>query len=218
MSTLAEDLLILSLPDYRGKSPGTALNMNFALAAAVIIELMTLGRLGTDELKRLKTLRTESTGDEVLDSVMREVAESAPPRHSREWIVRLSAGTVDLRKRFLARMRDRGTVQHQRRRVLGLFPYERYYMLDPTPATRLRGRLREVLVHDRRSDPREVVLISLLYSTGLLGGQLPKSERNRARKRAAEISTSESVAKAVAELGAADAAVSALITTRPETD
>ncbi len=211
MSTLAEELLILSLPDYTGRSPGTALGLDQALSGAVIIELMTLGRIKPDGSGRLMVVNREPTNNGVLNNALRKIAEAKPGLNSREWISRLAWEKPRLRSCLLQQMRDHGTVQQKRRRFLGMIPISRYYMLDPTPATRLRHEIRRALLMDRYCDPRMVILISLLIAARLLGAQLPPEERQLARERAKELIRHDTIVKAVADLGGAEAAVSAII-------
>lgn|GEM_PF-1793649 len=206
MFNLAEELLILSLPDALGKKVGMAGNISYALTGAFIIELMTRGRARLNDKKKLEITDSSSTGNELLDEVIQRIRGAKRPATAQTWIGNLALAIKRLRPRVLQPLVDKGIVRAEPKKFLGLFPYTYYFLFDPTPAMEIRERLRASLIDERAMEARTLLLVSILQASRFLTAQLPKTERKAANKKAAQLMKENAIAKAIADQNAAVAA------------
>lgn len=125
---IAEDLLLLLYDDESGKPIAGNPGLDYALAGAVVIELTLLGKVDVagdgDTVKpgRLKVLDTTPTGDAVLDERLAILAQKAGAK-PKDLMGKLSK---KLRDQLLVRLAERGVLEADKGKVLGLFPVTRW--------------------------------------------------------------------------------------------
>ncbi len=158
----AEDFMLLAMRDDAAGGPLIGnLPLECGLAAAILMELVDAGRIDTTG-DRVVVRDPAPVGVAELDDVLaRIVTEQA---HDLGWWVR--SARSGLYGRFLAKLVARGVVTQQRGRVLGIFPTSFPRLADTTAGHELRDRL-EAVLGAGAADPRDVVLLAIVYATGL---------------------------------------------------
>jgi hypothetical protein len=92
---------------------------------------------------------------------------------------------------------ERGVLDEQRHRTLGVFKSVRYPELDPGPEQELRARLRRVLVEGEEPSAFDASLLGLLVPLDLVKRVVDKEERKAAKARAKQIAQRGPVGDAV---------------------
>jgi hypothetical protein len=197
---IAEDLLLLLYDDESGKPIVGSPGLDYALASAVLIELTLLGKvdLGGDgeavKKDRLVVRDTTPTDDPVVDQRLAIVAEKvgAKPQNV---VDKLSK---KLRPELLARLSDRGVLQADKEKVLGLFPVTRWPAQDARHELEVRAALESALKLGMQPDARTASLIALLHALGVVPKVItdPVDEKEL-KQRAQEIAESTWAADAV---------------------
>ncbi|MFI6677908.1 GPP34 family phosphoprotein [Kribbella sp. NPDC050470] len=207
---IAEDLLLLLYDDESGKPITGSPGLDYALAGAVLIELTMLGKLDVagegEEVKRgrLKVLDATPTGDGILDERLAYVA-GKPGKRPKDQIGRLSK---KLREQVLARLAERGVLEADQDKVLGLFPVTRWPAKDARHEAEMRTALESVLKVGTTPDERTGALVALLSALNVVPKIVTDAVDKKALKhRAKEIAESDwaadAVKKAVSEMQAA---------------
>jgi len=207
---IAEDLLLLMYDDESGKPITGAPGLDYALAGAVLIELTLLGKVDIAEAGeqvkagRLKILDTTPTGDAVLDQRLAILASKSGAR-PKDQLAKLSK---KLREEVLARLAERGVLEADKGKVLGLFPVTRWPAKDARHEAEIRSGLENVLKLGTQPDERTAALIALLSALNVVPKVITDAVDKKAlKRRAKEIAESEwaaaAVRKAVAEMQAA---------------
>jgi len=212
---LAEDLLLLLYDDETGKPIAGSPGLDYALAGAVLIELTLLrkidvARAGEDVKEgRLKVLDATPTGDALLDERLAFLAgkEGQKPQNL---MAKLSK---KLRDQVLARLAERGILEAEEGKVLGLFPVTRWPAKDARHEGQVRSALENVLKLGTQPDERIGSLIALLNALKVVPKIVTDAVDEKAlKRRAKEISESAWAADAVkAAVDAMQAAVTAAI-------
>jgi hypothetical protein len=211
MTTLADDLLLLLLDDVSGRPRIEGTKLDYGLAGGVLMQLALASRIDAAGPARRATVAVVDAGpaeDEILDDALRRIGKQ--PRRADNLVAALSKG---LRRRLLTRAEQRGQLRHERGRVLGVFPSDRWPAADDRRRRELTGRLREVLVVGRTPDADTAALVALLASVDaahVVVGVLDRAERKAVRRRAREIGrgawAADAVRRAVEAVQAAVAA------------
>ncbi|GAA0621045.1 GPP34 family phosphoprotein [Kribbella sandramycini] len=207
---IAEDLLLLLYDDDSGKPIAGSPGLDYALAGAVLIELTVLGKLDItaagDGVKpgRLKVLDATPTGDPVLDERLAYVVDK-PGKKPKDQIGRLSK---KLRDQLLARLAERGILQADAGKVLGLFPVTRWPAKDARHEGEVRTALEAALRIGTTPDQRTGALIALLSALNVVPKVITDAvDKRQLRQRAKLIAESDwaadAVKKAVTEMQAA---------------
>jgi len=159
---IAEDLTLLLLDDEKGTFRASSY-LATVLGGAVLIEL-ALTEAATVEEKtsmwRSAKVHAESgppPADPVLAEALRTVAEK--DRSADDLVDRLGKG---LKETLTDRLVERGILDRQQDKVLGLFPRTRWPMTDATHEQEVRRQVTAALVQGTEPDPRTAALVALL--------------------------------------------------------
>ncbi len=206
---IAEDILLLATDDTTGKTKVASIELDAALAGALLVELAGAARIefqGTGRAAKVVVTDTAPLGDALLDAALRSLAEKTLLRAGAA-IRRLGHG---LRMQLHADLRDRGVERQETGSVLGLIPTTRWPVRDADYETGLREAILAALRQGGQPDDRVAAVISLLAAANMLGTVVPHPQLKAARARAQEIgagsAAGDSVRTAIAQAQAVVAA------------
>lgn len=212
---IAEDLLLLMYDDESGKPLTGNPGLDYALAGAVLIELTMLGKVdvaGAGEAVKKDRLIVRDgtpTGDPLLDArlVLLTDREGAKPKNV------LDKVSKKLRGELLARLSEKGVLQAEKEKMLGLFPVTRWPANDATHELQVRAGLESALKLGTQPDDRTAALIALLHALNVVPKVVADSVDKKAlKRRAKEIAESAWAADAVRQaVQAVQAALTAAI-------
>lgn len=194
---LHEEVLLLALRDEEGTiASGTM--YQYAIAGAILSELMLQGRIAVDDSGRKKlatVLDPRPTGAPLLDECLDKVAASKP-KPLDHWVARF-ANIKNLKHRVAERLCDRGILHEDEGTILLLFTRRIYPETDSRPEQEIVERLRRAIFTDTRDiDPRTVVLVSLANSAGILKVSFDKKELKARQERLEQVINGDLVGKA----------------------
>ena len=203
---LYEELLLLILHEEKGTAKGTYANL--ALAAGVLGELVTEGRLEVADDKKgtVTVLDASPTGEPAMDVALEKMASARRPKPLRSWIERI-AGMRGLRDRVADPLVEQGVLREESKKVLGVFSSTRYPEADPEPQDELVERLRQAVFGDAEVDEHMCLLVAIASPAELLprifGRREVAQRKDRVEALAADERLGEATRKAVQQLQAA---------------
>ena len=195
----AEEITLLMLNDEDGEFvhvPGWS--MQCAYAGAVLMDLALEYRVDTD-LKRLVLLDPTPLGDDLLDPTLALIAQSKETHDARYWVDHLADGGEEVRERSLARLVERGILRREEDRFLWVFQSRRYPIVDGEVEREVKLRIMEVLFGNDIPDPRDIVLLCLVDSCGILRELLTARELERASRRIEQVRRLDLIGQAVSK-------------------
>jgi hypothetical protein len=123
---------------------------------------------------------------------------------------RLRSDLKNLKERCLDRLVAKGILRRERRRLLWVFPIDRFPTENPRAEADVRHRIRNIVLEGETPDEESVALIGLMKACDLINEVFVKPERRDAKRTIKKITSSEEIAKsvsgAVADVTAAIAA------------
>lgn len=168
MLTTVEDFVLLALDARTGDFRGiNAEYLHAGLIGAAVMELALQGRIDSD-VDKAWVIDTKPTGDGTLDPVMAEMARPGFPPQIEQVIGRLMPLGDTVQEAALARLCGKGVLERSEMRSLLLKKVTRYSVKDGRSLAETQGRLRELLTGDGLPDPRDVCLITLAKTCGLM--------------------------------------------------
>jgi hypothetical protein len=197
--TIAEEVLLLAYREDTGKPIIGSMELDCALAGALLAELAVRGRVGFDG-KKLRVENGSPLGDEELDATLSRIIGEAGRHDASWWVGKLRMGR--LRKRLLTRLAARGVLSEQEGKILGIFPTTRYPELDPRHEQGVRERVRNVLT-GAEPDERTAVLFAVMHAAKLDRKAFPGAPKDRVKEIAQGQWTGEAVRKTIASVHAA---------------
>jgi golgi phosphoprotein 3 len=197
MPTFSEEFLLLALSDPKGgfvREPPE--RFDNALAGAILMDLALLNRIDTD-IEHLILIDAAPTGDSLLDKVLAAIHEYPDSKSTAYWIEEIRYRLDEFRDILIGRLVDRGMVQREDKKLLGIFPQTRYAVLPASEAQKVRERLRTLILSDDIPDPRDILLISLLVSCNLVDRLFSRAETGEVQDRIEQISQMDLIGQAV---------------------
>ena len=213
---IAEDVLLLATDDATGKATISALQLDPALAGAVLIELVVAGRVNLlSEERQAKVVVTDGTplGDPVLDVALQSLIDKGPCKPVQA--IRLLA--KGLRARLNDLLEQRGILRRESGKVLGLFPTTRWPARDSGPEQDVRALVVGVLLNGQEPDGRTAAVISVLTAADMLKTVVQRPDIKAAKARGKDIGAGnwagDSIRKVIQETQAAMTAAVMVSTT-----
>ena len=195
----AEEITLLMLNDEDGefvRVPGWSLQCAFA--GAVLMDLALENRIDTD-LKRLVLIDPTPLGDDVLDSILAQIAQAKETRDARHWVEDIADNVEQIREGALAGLVERGILRREENRFLWVFQSRRYPIVDGEVEREVKLRIMEVLFGNEIPDPRDIVLICLADACGILRELLSARELERAAARIEQVRKLDLIGQAVSK-------------------
>jgi golgi phosphoprotein 3 len=204
MLGFVEEIVLLQLDDSQGRFVNLPLSAaDVILAGAALMELALSNHIDSD-LDRLILVDAKPTGDDILDDVLKQVAEAGSEMGAGAVLDRISVNGEKYQEIALKRLVAKGILREESGRFLWVFHTRRYPVIDDTEQREVRARLRQLVLTDEIPDPRDVVLICLIEACGLLGLVLSPDEIARTQTRVEQLGRldliGQAVTKAVAEI------------------
>ena len=192
--TLKEKLLLLSISNKTGWS--YASNFSYALAGAIILELVENKKLILSE-NRLVIRNTKSTGDIILDDVIKRIRKKEKKLKIKRWVSKIGLSPHKYKKEIYTRLISMKVLEKKIFRFLGIIPIDKYPVIDIKLKDEFINDLRN-LINGKNDDEELKILLSLLGALSILGRIFKdKEERKKAKKMVKEIKSSSEIGKAV---------------------
>lgn len=199
MLTVAEEMLLLVLDDNSGTFiTEPDININYALAGAVLADLALKGRIEADPDK-LFVLDNTPTGDTVQDAVLERIAEADEVQDTSYWVAEIGQRGEEVREHLLTRLVDRGILKRVEEKVLWVFETRRYPTIDGREEREVKKRILDTLLSEGTPNHEDAVIISLVDSCNLFRQILGDRELENLRGRIEAIADSEAIGLAVGE-------------------
>ena len=197
MLGFVEEIVLLQLDDSQGKFVNLPLSAaDVVLAGAALMELALANRVDCD-LEQLVLVDPTPTGDDILDDVLKRLAEADGELTADAVLERLSVNGEKYQEIALQRLIAKGVLREENGRFLWVFRTRRYPVVDDSEQREVRARLRQLVLTDEIPDPRDVELICLIDACGLLGLVLGPDEIAQTKTRVEQLGRLDLIGQAV---------------------
>ena len=208
---LHEEIALLALQEEKDTFALEAKYL-YAIGAAILAELLLSNLISVEETKKKLVNPVSATpiGDPVIDECLEKITSAKRSASLRDWVSRF-ARMKDLKHRVAAQLCSRRILQATEDKVLFIFKRKLYFQINLQPRKNLVERLRLAIFTDTEDvEPRTVILVSLVNSTGLLEMVFDKKGLKDRKERIEQIINGEATGPAAKEaIAAMQAAVMA---------
>jgi golgi phosphoprotein 3 len=195
MLTFAEELLLLSHDEKTGHFHNMDDAMP-ALAGAVLMELAIRDRIDTD-LDKLMVVDGTPTGEPVLDGILAQMVAEPGTHSTDDWVDFLKHNGQEIHDAALARLIERGILRREEAKVLWVFGTRRYPLIENHEQQEVKLRIANLLMSDEIPDARDIVIIALAQSCGLLEHIFSTDELDSSKPRIEQIVRLDLIGQAV---------------------
>ncbi|MCP3967898.1 MAG: GPP34 family phosphoprotein [Lentisphaerae bacterium] len=202
MLSFAEEIYLMALDEESGKIvlPGGEATLHRLLVGAVLCEISFLDRIDNDS-QGIFLINTETTNDPLLD----EIIDTIRLRDRREsiyfWMENLLPEASNIQSNVITSLIDKGIIKEVDDRILWVIPSRRYPVIDNQEVEEVKHRI-ERLIENKEMvpDPRDAVIISLIYASGMLKRFYSAEEYQSRDPRIKQLSTLDMLANEAGKL------------------
>ena len=199
----AEELLLLLLDPNTGFFiPIREWNMSCARAGSVLMDLALENRIDTD-LEKLTLVDATPTGDELLDPALREIADEAGEHAPQYWVERVARRAEEINETAIDRLVRAGVLDHDAGGFMSLSRRValsgRYPLVDGKAGEEIKGRIMRTLLNDEIPDPRDIMIIGLTHTSGVLRKLMDPEVYEAAKERVELVSGMDLLGRTIGE-------------------
>lgn len=200
MLNCAEELVLIALDDTSGDFHRmVGINFHIALLGALLMDLAMRGSIHVDA-DRVCLLDGCETGDPLLDSVLKQVADCTQDCGPQALIRYLYSHLGNIAPRLLDDLEKRGIVAVRESKVLWLFHKRCYPVIDNTAETEALTRIRACVIDKREPQPRDLGLISLTDVCDLMDKVFTNAELDIYADRIAALKEQDYIGRALHQI------------------
>lgn len=181
MLRLVDQIILLLLQDDGRFIDAPKWNLECTIAGAVLMDLALEDRVDTD-LEALHVANAQPTGDDLLDGALAAIAEDER-RDALYWVRRTTRDVPEIRAGALNRLVEQGILVQREIRYLGIRRSRVFPLADSDEARQVSQHVRDVLSAEDIPHPRDVMLVDLAQSSGVLAHLLTRRQRRREGER-----------------------------------
>lgn len=198
--TLPEEILLLALREEDGRFidlPGRSLD--HALAGAVLMELCLRGKIDID-LQRLVCVDPSPMEDDLLDPVLKAIAEVSAAHSAQHWIRTLVRDAPEINRRVIDRLVRRNILQQEASGLRRALRRGRHPLADQRWQREVRQRVLGVIMSGEIPLPRDIVIIALAEACTVFDALIDEAKMPEARARILEIAGMDLLALSMLEV------------------
>ena len=197
MLTVTQEFLLLTLKDESGGFVDIHYEkLRAGFVGAAIMELGLQGKLDSD-LDRVWVVDKTPTGDLALDIVLDRLSAPQFDGSAERVFGQLIVLGEQVRAEALKQLCAKNILVESEGRLLWILKTRRYPVIDGQEIREVKLRLLDVLLRDALPGPRDVCLMSLAETCGIIAQIVPASELNIARERIAKFAKMELIGQNV---------------------
>lgn len=201
--TIPEEIYLLSI-DENGNQHINFRNENFdiIIASSVLMELLLLHRIDSDE-KYIFPDKTDKVNDVLLDGVIDEIIEYKNSRRIEDWISTLSFQGQHFRDEIITSLVRKGVLKIENEQVFWFFSKRKYPLVGEEQLEEVQSRIRNLVFSDDLPSERDMVIVSILKNSNLLGTVFTKNEIVEYNARISQIAKMDFIGQSIAPVIAA---------------
>lgn len=158
---LVEEFLLIALDDDKGVFVIDSTHLHYGFAGAILLELAVRDKIAVDgDFVRLKSSSHEP--EVVLNKALDMIAQNTKPQKVKDLLSKLAQKAGEMKNDTLQRLIERGILSKEEHKILWIIPNNKYPTSNLNPENKVRERLNSVTIHGAKSEPRDIMLLSLI--------------------------------------------------------
>ncbi len=166
--TVPEELYLLAVSETQGNiQPTNYKSFKVALSGAILMDLAKENHIDTD-LEKIIIDKKEPTGNEVLDIVFNELQLHNTGQSIKYWIERLTEKSDGYKNMILNSLIRKGVLKIEDKKVLWVFSSRNYPVIDDSEVKEVKSRIHGLILSDDIPDVQDIIIVSMLFYSGML--------------------------------------------------
>lgn len=153
--------ILLAHHPVNGRLQISGLPLNYGIVGAGLLE-MSLEDLIHIEKKNLILKKGTELKNPVIKAISGTISKSGKSRSIKHWLQKLARNSHTYKWDILEKLRQKGIVRIEKKRLLGLFPYSKSYLIENRTREKLIRELREIALHGKSPSEDSQALLGLI--------------------------------------------------------
>lgn len=186
---LLEKYLLIALDDDKGNFVNDSIHLHYGFAGAILLELALREKI--EVFGERVVLKDHTTEKEIALNKAIEFLEVEGGVKTKDLVSKLAKKASEFKNDTLQKLINKGVLERKEGKILWIFPNDKYPTHNLLPENRLRQRLNDVVLHDKKPDSEDIMLLSLINVSGLTKEAFRDAEDRKAIKKKIEAMTSD---------------------------
>ncbi len=186
---LLEKYLLIALDDDKGSFVNDSIHLHYGFAGAILLELAIRNKIEVYGEKIL--LKERSTEKEIALNKAIELLTEEGGMSSKECVNKLAKKASEFKNDTLQKLINKGVLEKKEGKILWIFPNDKYPTQNNLPENKLRSRLNDVVLRDKKPDADDIMLLSLINVSNLTKEAFRDASDLKAIKKRIEEMTSD---------------------------
>ncbi len=201
--TIPEEIYLLSI-DENGNQHLNFRNESFdiIIASSILMEMLLLHIIDSDE-KYIFPDKTDKVNDPLIDGVIDQIVEYNNSRRIEDWISTLSFQGQHFRDEIITSLVRKEVLKIENEQVFWFFSKRKYPMVGDEQLEEVQSRIRNLIFSSDLPGERDMVIVSILKNSNLLGTVFTKEEIEKYDKRISQIAKMDFIGQSIAPVIAA---------------
>ncbi len=204
---LLEEFLLIALDDEKGQFVIDSTHLHYGFGGAILLELALRDKISIEgDYVNLKD--SAYVKEVALNKTLDLLKESTKQKKIKDWINVLAKKAGELKQDTLQRLINKGILKKEEHKILWIIPYNKYPTSDLSPENKVRERLNNVMLKGAQSEPRDIMLLSLIEVSDLTREAFRDKEdykvvKSKIKKVTEDVQISGAINKSIREIQAA---------------
>lgn len=204
---LLEEYLLIALDDSKGQFVIDSTHLHYGLAGAILLELAIREKV-TIQGDYVRVNDSATVTEVALNKALLYLKEKAKSMKVKDVINAFAKQAGEFKQDVLQRLINKGILKKEEAKILWIIPNNKYPTSDLTPENKVRERLKAVMLHGAKSEPRDIMLLSLIDVSDLTKEAFrDKEDYKKVKKKIKEVTSdiqiSGAINKSIREIQAA---------------
>jgi len=175
--SFARQFFILVLNPEKGRVSIDSIHFRYTLTGALLMDYLDNGELSISNKRIIPSFRKNT--DAVHNMIGDRITASSRQKRISYWINRLTQKSRFIINNLALTLQQEKILTIEYKKFLGIFPYKRYWLTDTGIRYGIVGKMREILIHGKQPEKREMMLLGLIEASRSY--KLLAQERGEAR-------------------------------------
>lgn len=204
---LLEEYLLIALDDSKGQFVIDSTHLHYGLAGAILLELAIREKV-TIQGDYVRVNDSATVTEVALNKALEYLKEKAKSVKVKDVINAFAKQAGEFKQDVLQRLINKGILKKEEAKILWIIPNNKYPTSNLSPENKVRERLKAVMLDGAKSEPRDIMLLSLIDVSDLTKEAFrDKEDYKKVKKKIKEVTSdiqiSGAINKSIREIQAA---------------
>ncbi|MBO3697108.1 GPP34 family phosphoprotein [Roseivirga sp. E12] len=194
---LLEEYLLIALDDSKGQFVIDSTHLHYGFAGAILLELALREKVSISG-EYVKVNDSSAVTEIALNKALEYIEEKAKSKKVKDVINGLAKQANELKQDVLQRLINKGILKKEEHKILWIIPNNKYPASDMTPENKVRERIKAVMLYGAKSEPRDIMLLSLIDVSDLTREAFrDKEDYKKVKKKIKEVTQDVKISGAI---------------------